>query len=256
MRLPARLHLGKGRSKEEREGLCPRPNGRPGAPPRSAPPPPTLAEGGLSSCLPAGGGGRRVAVVPRGREALACPGPRLLGARERRLFPGPRLLRGRGRPRRFLRPPPRPPSPRRRAAAGRAGHLPCGAGCRPAQAAWPGCALPPRRLRPGRPVPRRSPPTPGKRPHGEGEREMAAPAPSAAPPACGGSRAAGPGAQPRARPPRRRGLAACPLLPGRTPGRRLGSVSLWILCKPQRARDKNQIAFHVYFKQTKIAFNV
>lgn len=126
------------------------------APSRSAP-----AEGGLSSCLPAGGAERRAVALQRDLEAPACPGPHLLGARERRLFPGPRLLRGRGHPRCFFRSLPRPPSPRRQALFDRAGHLPCGAGCRHVQAAWPGRALPPHRRWP---VPRRFPPTPGKRP--------------------------------------------------------------------------------------------
>lgn len=164
--------------------MCPHPDGRPGAPPRSAPPSPEPAAGGLSSCLPAGGAERRTPPLRRDLEALACRGPRLLAARERRLFPGPRLLRG--RPRSFLRSPPRPPSPRRRAAAGRAGHLPCGAGCRPAQTAWllgrPCPAPPAARPACAAPVPAYSRKEAGR---GGRAREMAAPAPAVAPPTCG-----------------------------------------------------------------------
>lgn len=258
---------GRGGAGEEREGLCPNPDGRPGAPPRSAPPPPAPAEGGLSSCLPVGGGGRRAAALPRDLEALACPGPRLLGARERRLFPGSRLLRGRGRPRRFLRSPPRPPSPRRRAAAGRTGHLPCGVGCLPSQAAWPGCALPPRRLRPGRPVPRRSPPTPGKRPPAEGERgKWRRPRPQqlpllAAPAAPARLRSGAPAARPRAE---LRASAAGPASPPE--GARGRTRSCWdeplagawerlsVNTQPVSRSKECKTAFHVYFKQPKMQF--
>lgn len=151
--------------------------------------------------LPAGrGGGRQAAVLPRGPGALACPGPRLLGARERRLFPGPRLLLGRGRLRRCFQPPARPPAPRRPAASDRAARLPCGAGCRPAPAAWPGRAA---ALRSAPPVagPACAAPVPAysrKEAGGGGrQREMAAPR--------GGGTGSRDGSRGAARAPRRRG---------------------------------------------------
>lgn len=263
---------GMGGAGEERAGLWLPPRRPPQGPAALSPasPLPVPAEGGLFSRLPAGGGGggRRAAALPRDREVLACPGPRLLGARERRLFPGPRLLHGRGCPRRRLRSPPRPPSPRRRAAAGRAGHLPCGAGCRPARPAWPGCALPPRRQLPGRPVPRRSPPTPGKRPPAEGERgkwrrpppqQLPLPAATAARPR---PRSAAPAARPGAgcrprqwaRPPRRRGPAVSPAPPGARPRRHLGSTCLGTPSKSHREWETN--GFRRVFQTNENAFNV